>query len=149
MPAKDHGPFKFFEADGCNLAAFADHSFDIAHSNSVLEHVGSWARMVQFAKEVSRVSEKYFVQTPNYWFPIEPHFVTPFFQWFPKRIRIWMVLHFQLGHRKKAATVDEAVVIVESVGLLNKKMFHQLFKDARILTERFFCLPKSFIAIKK
>jgi len=85
MPAKDHGPFKFFEADGCNLAAFADHSFDIAHSNSVLEHVGSWARMVQFAKEVSRVSEKYFVQTPNYWFPIEPHFVTPFFQWFPKR----------------------------------------------------------------
>lgn len=148
MP-KDHGRFKFVQGDGCNLTAFSDESFDIAHSNSVLEHVGDWGRMVQFAKEVSRVSAKYFVQTPNYWFPIEPHCMVPFFQWFPKPVRVWIILHFQLGHRKKATTVDEAVRIVENARLLNKKMLHELFKDAHIIAERFFCLPKSFIAVKE
>ncbi len=146
---KDHGPFKFVEADGCNLAGFDDKSFHIAHSNSVVEHVGDWKRMVQFAKELTRVSQKYFVQTPNYWFPIEPHCMTPFFHWLPEPIRIWLVSHFQLGHWRKAASMDEAVQIVESARLLNRKMFQDLFKDANILTERLFWLPKSFIALKK
>jgi hypothetical protein len=148
MP-KNHGPFIFVEADGCDLAEFKDKSFHIAHSNSVVEHVGDWERMVQFAKEVTRVSQKYFVQTPNYWFPIEPHCMTPFFHWLSKPARIWVVSHFQLGHWIKAASVGEAVELVESCRLLNRKMFQELFKDSHVLSERFFWLPKSFIALKK
>lgn len=147
--ARDHGPFKFVEADGCDLSGFHDESFHIAHSNSVVEHVGDWARMVQFAKEVSRVSKKYFVQTPNYWFPVEPHCMTPFFHWLPKPTRLWLVSHFQLGHWSKAASIDEAVRIVESARLLNKKMVQGLFLDANVLTEKLFFMPKSFIAIRK
>jgi SAM-dependent methyltransferase len=143
-----HDPFKFVEGDGCDLSMFDDHSFHVAHSNSVLEHVGDWNRMLQFAGEVSRVSERYFVQTPNYWFPIEPHSMTPFFHWLPKPIRIWLVSHFQLGHWEKAASRDDAVRIVESARLLNKKRFQQLFGDAEISTERFLGLPKSFVAIR-
>lgn len=146
---KDHGPFKFVGADGCDLSGFGDRSFHIAHSNSVVEHVGDWGHMVQFAKELSRVSSRCFVQTPNYWFPIEPHCWTPFFHWLPKSIRIWLVSHFQLGHWRRAGTVDEAVRIVESARLLNRKMLRQLFKDAEIRTERFFWLPKSLIAVKR
>lgn len=148
MP-KDHGPFTFVGADGCDLAGFGDRSFHIGHANSVVEHVGDWERMVQFAKELSRISSKYFVQTPNYWFPIEPHCMTPFFHWLPRPIRIWLVLRFQLGNWRRAATVDEAVRTVESARLLNRKMFQELFKDAQILTERFFWLPKSFVAVKR
>ncbi|MDO8412874.1 MAG: hypothetical protein Q7S51_03670 [Gallionellaceae bacterium] len=148
MP-QDHGPFKFVGADGCNLAAFADKSFHIAHSNSVVEHVGDWSRMVQFAKELSRIAQKYFVQTPNYWFPVEPHFMTPFFHWLPKPVRLQLVLNFQLGNWNKAASIDEAMRTVESARLLNKDMFQELFKDADILTEKFYGLPKSFIAVKK
>ena len=48
---------------------------------------------------------------------------------------------------RRVATVDEAVRIVESTRMLNRKMFQELFKDAQILTERFFWLPKSFIAV--
>jgi hypothetical protein len=147
MP-KDHGPFTFLESDGCDLACFDDRSFHIAHSNSVLEHVGDWERMVQFAKELARVSQVYFVQTPNYWFPIEPHCMTPFFHWLPKPIRIWLVSHFQLGHWRKAVSIDKAVRIVESARLLNRKMFRELFKDAHVLTERFFWVPKSFTAMR-
>ncbi|GAB4471649.1 MAG: hypothetical protein Kow0088_05600 [Anaerolineales bacterium] len=145
---ENHGPFSFVEADACNLTQFADHSFDIAHSNSVVEHVGDWDRMVKFAKEVRRVAKSYFVQTPNYWFFIEPHCMTPFFHWLPKPIRVWLVLHFQLGHWRKADSIVDAVYIVESARLLDKKMFQALFPDATILTERYFLSPKSLVAIK-
>ena len=144
----DHGPFRFIEADGCDLSEFRDFSFNIAHSNSVLEHVGDWGCMVKFANEISRVSEKYFVQTPNYWFPIEPHFMTPFFHWLPKPTRLWLVSHFKLGSWKSATSIDEAVRMVESARLLNKKMLQGLFPNANIFVEKLFFLPKSFIAIK-
>ena len=144
----DHGRFKFIAADACDLSALEDYSFHIAHSNSVVEHVGDWNRMQSFAKEISRIGRKFFVQTPNYWFPIEPHCMTPFFHWLPKPIRIWLVYHFQLGHWKKAESVDDAIQIVESARLLNRAMFQTLFKDANIVTEWLFFLPKSFIAIR-
>ena len=148
MP-NDYGRYKFIVADGCNLSGVDDGSFHIAHSNSVLEHVGDWGRMVRFAQELSRVSQKYFVQTPNYWFPVEPHCMMPFFQWLPKPIRVWLVSHFKLGHWRKANTTDEAMRIVESARLLTRKMFRELFPESTIVIERLFLLPKSFIAVKQ
>ncbi len=148
MP-RDHGIFRFAEADGCDLSCFGDNSFHIAHSNSVIEHVGHWRRIVQFAAELERVAEKLFVQTPNYWFPIEPHCMTPFFHWLPRPTQIWLVLHLQLGHWSRAASIDEAVRLIERAYLLNKKMLQEAFKDSCILTERFLGLPKSFVAIKR
>ena len=64
MP-RDRGRFKFIAADGCDLREFDGESFHIAHSNSVVEHVGDWRRMVSFANELSRVAPKYHVQTQN------------------------------------------------------------------------------------
>ena len=121
----------------------------IAHCNSVIEHVGDWQRMVSFARELSRVAPRHFVQTPNYWFPIEPHFMMPFFHWFPKPVRLWLVLHFNLGFWRKANTIDEAMRIIEHARLLTKKMFRELFPEYTIVLERFFLLPKSILAIKK
>lgn len=146
---EDHGIFSFAGADACNLSGYEAGSFHIAHSNSVIEHVGDWERISRFAAETARVAERYFVQTPNYWFPVEPHFMAPCFQWLPKPMRVWLVMHFQLGHRRRAASIDEAVRSVESVNLLNRKMMRALFADAEIVTERLFGLPKSFIALKR
>lgn len=141
--------FTFRPGDGCSLKDFGDGSFHIAHSNSVLEHVGDWSRMIAFARELSRLAENYFVQTPNYWFPIEPHFMTPFFHWLPRPTRIWLISHFNLGNWSKAQSVDEAVRAVESARLLNRRMFQSLFADASVLTEKFCGLPKSFIAVRR
>lgn len=146
--AEDHGPFKFVEADACDLDRFENKSFDIAHANSVVEHVGDWTRMVAFAAELKRVSRRYFCQTPNYWFPVEPHCMTPFFHWLPNPSRLWLVSHFQLGHWARAASTDEAVRTVESARLLNRKMMHSLFPDATVSTERILGLAKSFVAVK-
>src|SRR5690606_18813309 len=105
---------EYFKADACNLADIVDQSFDIAHSNSVVEHVGEWERMIQFANELARVSRGYFVQTPNYWFPMEPHCMIPFFHWLPEPSKVWLVLNFQLGHWRRASSVEDAVEIVRS-----------------------------------
>ncbi len=147
MP-EDQGLFRFIQVDACNLSCFEDKSFDISHSNSVIEHVGDWKRMVRFSEELKRVSKNCFCQTPNYWFPIEPHCMTPFFHWLPKPTRLWLVSHFALGHWRKAESTDDAVHIVESARLLNKKMLRALFPDASIVTERLFLIPKSFVAIQ-
>jgi 2-polyprenyl-3-methyl-5-hydroxy-6-metoxy-1,4-benzoquinol methylase len=148
LRATDHGRFTFITGDGCDLAFLGDRSFHIAHSNSVVEHVGDWARMVRLATELTRLSSRTFVQTPNYWFPVEPHCMTPFFHWLPKPLRVWLVRHFRLGHWAKATSTDEAVRLVESARLLNRAMLQELFKDAHIVTERFVGLPKSLIAIR-
>ena len=147
-PPRDEGRYRYVEADGCDLSRFADGSFHIAHSNSVIEHVGDWQRMTRFASELSRVSQRYFVQTPNFWFVLEPHFMTPFFHWLPEPTRVWLVRNFQLGQWKRADSLDEAVRIVESARLLSRRMFQTLFADGTVHTERLLGLPKSLIAMK-
>lgn len=144
----DREIFQFMEADACDLAELKDKSFDIAHSNSVVEHVGDWQKMLKFSQEISRVANNYFVQTPNFWFPMEPHCMTPFFHWLPEPVKVWLVQHLQLGHWQKAQSTSHAVEIVQSARLLNKSMFQALFSDASINTETLLLMPKSYIAIK-
>ncbi len=148
MPV-DHGRFEFVQGDGCNLEMVDDLSFDIAHSNSVIEHVGEWERMVDLASEISRVAQRYFVQTPNYWFPVEPHFMTPFFHWLPRWQRIWLVRHFSLGQWPRRSTKDDAIAAVDSARLLSRRKLRILFGDAEIVSERFLGLPKSLVAIRR
>lgn len=134
--------------DACDLSQFDDETFHIAHSNSVIEHVGDWSRMVAFASELKRVARTYYVQTPNYWFPVEPHAMTPFIHWLPKPTRIWLVMHLQLGNWSKATTIEKAVATIESARLLNREMVGALFPEAEIRIERFALMPKSIVAFK-
>lgn len=143
----DDGRFRFVCADGCDLSAFADQSFDIAHSNSVIEHVGDWSRMKAFAAETRRVARRFFVQTPNYWFPVEPHCMMPFVHWLPKPLRLWGVMHLRLGQWPRADSVDAGMRAVESARLLSRKMLAALFPEATLLNERLYLLPKSYTAV--
>ncbi len=143
------GSFEFVAADACDLSQFPDHAFHIAHSNSVLEHVGDWGRMQQFASEARRVAPAYFVQTPNYWFPVEPHAMTPFFHWLPRPARVWLVQRAALGHWRKAGDAAEAQQIVDSARLLKRAQLATLFPDATLLTERLLGLAKSFVALRR
>ena len=65
--------------DGCSLP-FPDKSFDIVFSNAVIEHIIGDGKQAQFARELMRVGRSWFVTTPNYWFPLEPHYHLPFIQ---------------------------------------------------------------------
>jgi len=76
--------------DGCQLP-FADDTFDLVFSNSVIEHVPDHNA---FAREAARVGRSYYVQTPNYWFPIEPHFLAPLIHFLPAKWRTKIARHF-------------------------------------------------------
>ena len=141
--------YKFFQGDGCDLSFFKDNSFHIAHSNSVIEHVGDWKHMVKFAKEASRIAPNLFIQTPYFWFPIEPHFMTPFIHWLPKPVRVNLLLRSDVGVKKRAQSIDDAVRKVERAQLLDKKMFQSLFPDTTIIEEKIAWLTKSLIAIRE
>ena len=104
--------------------------------------------MVAFAGEVRRLAPAYFVQTPNFWFPIEPHFMAPLFHWLPEPARVALVRRFALGHRRRQPDVGKAMDEIESVRLLNRKMFSFLFPDGKLVIERMLGLPKSLIAIR-
>ena len=128
---------------------YTQSDFDLIHSNSVIEHVGDWGAMKKFASNVTTFKGGYFIQTPNFWFPIEPHCMTLFFHWLPKPIKLAFVRKMKLGHWPKASNISEAVDIVDSARLLNKSQFAFLFSDAEIISEKLFFLTKSFVAIKR
>lgn len=132
-------------ADAKSMKQFKDKEFDIAFSNSMIEHVGTYKNQVVVANEIMRISQRYFVQTPNYYFPVEPHFIFPFFQFLPLNIKVWLVTNFKLGWRKKAADKSKAIKLVNSINLLRKNQLMELFPGATLFEEKILGLTKSFI----
>lgn len=140
--------FSFEKGDGCALR-YSDESFDIAHSNSVIEHVGDWQKMQAFARETKRVGRAYYVQTPSYWFPIEPHFGFPAFHWLPRSIRVALLRNFSIGHFEVCGSEEEATELIDGARLLKFGQMRSLFDDALFVREKFGPLTKSFIAIRQ
>lgn len=134
--------------DARNMREFSDKQFQIVFSNSVIEHVGSYEHQRQMAQEVQRVGERFYVQTPNRYFPLEPHFLFPFFQFLPVKLRVFLVTHFNLGWRGKIRDRQEALQAVNEIRLLTEKELKQLFPGARIYKEKLLGLTKSFIVYK-
>ena len=132
--------------DATDLSVFPDNSFDIAFSNSVIEHLFSFQNQQKMASEALRVSKYHFIQTPNYWFPIEPHWVFPCFQYLPAIIRTVLTRNFNLGHLKKSASWAQAKRQVEEIQLLGKSEMKMLFPSSKIWEEKLFSLTKSFVA---
>lgn len=124
---------------------FADASFDVVFSNSVIEHVGGHEDQCRMAREVKRVGARYFLQTPNRHFPIEPHFLFPYFQFLPVPARVWLLQHFRLGWRSRIRDAGKARASVESVRLLSKAELIALFPDASLFEEKMVGLTKSFV----
>lgn len=142
------GKFIHLDADATDLSGLPDMSFDFVHSNSVIEHVGDWAKMSAMAANVRRLAPKYYVQTPNFWFPYEPHFRCLFLHWLPEQIRYRLVNRFALGFADAKGTTDAAMLRVQSARLIDAGQMRALFPDAEIVPERFCGLAKSWIAVR-
>lgn len=136
--------FTSVAGNACQLQ-FGDATFDVVFSNSVIEHVGGREEQRQMAEEVKRVGRRYFLQTPNRTFPLEPHFLVPFFQFLPVSTRVWLVRHFDVGWYKKIDDPQQARELVESIRLLNRSELLTLFPGSNLFEEKFFGLTKSFI----
>lgn len=139
--------FSAVSGDACDARLFAGRRFDLVHSNSVIEHVGEMDRMQAFADNVRRLSDRFFVQTPNFWFPLEPHFRVIGFQWMPLSLRIALMQRRNLGFFPRAKTRQEAVNNVAEIRLLDAKMMRRLFPEAELREERVAGLTKSLMAV--
>jgi hypothetical protein len=134
--------------DARRMKDFKDLSFDIVHSNSVIEHVGRWDDMASMAAEIRRLAPRYFVQTPYFWFPIEPHARFPLLHWMPESWRYRILMRRSCGFWKKQPDVGSATKAIQSAVLLDKRQIEFLFPDGKIVSERFFGLTKSLIAVR-
>jgi hypothetical protein len=139
--------FEFALGDARSLARFGDKSFDLVFSNSVIEHVGDRSDQQAVADEIRRVGVRYYVQTPNYGFPIEPHFLFPGFQFLPVSARVALLTRFQLGWMPRTPDPEEARRVVESVRLLRERDLAALFPDGELHRETFAGLTKSLIVV--
>jgi hypothetical protein len=134
--------------DGRDLA-YADNSFDIAYSNSVIEHVGGDTDQRAFAAEIRRIAPRYYVQTPNRWFVVEPHLIAVGIHLLPRAVTRRLVRWLSVWgwvDRPDQARID---ALLDSIHLLDKRRLRQLFPDAEILEERVFGMTKSLIAIRR
>lgn len=146
LPPPRHPGIRSVQGDACKLDAFADREFDVVFSNSVIEHVGDLARCQAMADEVQRVGRRYFVQTPNRHFPIDPHFPFPFFQFFPVGARARLLQALPLAWVGRIRDPANAREVAQSVRLLSEREFRALFPGCSLYREKLLGLTKSFIA---
>jgi SAM-dependent methyltransferase len=125
-------PGPFVRADAAAGLPFADGEFDLVYCSSVIEHVPT-ARRAAFAAEVRRVGRGWFVQTPAFSFPVEPHALLPFAHWLPVALRRH---YWPLG----------AAGEWEDISLLRRAEMEALFGPAK--AERVGPLVKSWVCVK-
>lgn len=147
-PEADFGDVVVRPGNACNLSEFADDSFDLVHSNSVIEHVGRYEQMSQMASEVRRLAPAYYLQTPYAYFPIEPHYRAPFVHWLAPETRAKILMKVKLGFMGRYDTFEAAMKDVDTIHLLNLRQMRALFPDATIEHERLLGLTKSVVCVR-
>jgi hypothetical protein len=133
--------------DGQRLP-FKDGAFDVAFSNSVIEHLGDWNKQQQLAREIVRVARYYYVQTPNRRFFVEPHLITPFIHFFPRNWQRRMLRNCTIWGLVMRPTPQQCDQFLKEVRLLSEAEMGLLFADGKILREKVAGMTKSIIAVR-
>ena len=129
--------------DATNLNQFKNKSFDIVHSNSVIEHLYNFENQKKMASEIMRVGQKYIVQTPNKYFFIEPHYLLPFFNIVPEKLKYLILTKTKLSRLKKWDK-NFTKQYIKEIRLLSEKEMKKLFPKSKIYFEKFLGMNKSF-----
>lgn len=147
-PAEVPGWAEVERGDACALPShIARRRYDLVFSNSVIEHVGGHERRLRFAETVRSLSERYWVQTPYRYFPVEPHWLFPGLQFLPVALRARIAHRWPLAYtpgRPKAAVL-RTVLWTE---LIDRTQLRHYFPDAQVRSERVAGLTKSLIAVR-
>jgi hypothetical protein len=141
------GEAQYIRADGCSLP-FSDGAFDVVFCNSVIEHLGDEEGTRKFSAEIRRVGVRYWVQTPDRHFPIEPHYLAPLIHYFPKS---WQKRLFRYGTGTGLLTKpskQEIAALVDELYPLSLDQLAQLFPDGEVEIERFLGMSKSLVAYR-
>jgi SAM-dependent methyltransferase len=138
--------FNHLVGNAMHMPEFADKSYDIVFSNSVIEHLTTFENQMRMANEIRRVGKRYFVQSPNHYFPVEPHFLVPFFQFLPLELRVRWIMTSDIFWHERIKDRAEAEEFIRSFRLPTRKDMQALFPDAKLYPEIFYGLVKSYSA---
>lgn len=136
---QSHHRIAYLEGDACSIPDFHPGDFDLVFSNSVIEHVGDYNKRVEFANEVLRLSDKYWIQTPSKYFPIEAHCGMPFWWFYPTELRSYFLKKWE----KKLPAWTE---MVSTTLVVSERELLDILPGCEIKYEWFFLAPKSLIA---
>ncbi|HOO52788.1 MAG TPA: class I SAM-dependent methyltransferase [Methanothrix sp.] len=136
-----HTNISLVVGDARDMSEFGDEAFDVAFSNSVIEHVGGPAEQRQMAEEVMRVGRRYFVQTPNRSYPFEPHFLFPLFQFLPLNLKVFIIRRWY----PRISDKEKATNAAKSVRLLGRREVADLFPDGKIWDEKLLGMTNSLV----
>jgi SAM-dependent methyltransferase len=132
VAARPDYPGPFVLADVLDGLPFEDGEFHLAYCSSVIEHVAPEDRPA-FARELRRVAGGWYVQTPAFSFPIEPHALLPAAHWLPARLRR---PYWRLG----------VAGVWEDIALLRRHEMAALFGEP--IAERAGPLVKSWVSVR-
>ena len=129
--------------DACSLP-WPDKSFDIVYSNAVIEHVGDFGDQKKMASEVMRVGRKWFVTTPNRWYPFEFHMRLPFVTWLPFHgyLRAGQIVSYNHVKQKYACGLKP-----DHLRLMTANELGMCFPGSRIIKQRVTFMPETLIAV--
>jgi hypothetical protein len=139
--------FRFVPGDAADLP-FEDAAFDLAFSNSVIEHLGTAEKQALMAREVRRVGRSIWVQTPSRHFPIEPHYLTPVIHWLPRALQRKLLRNFSVWGLIARPPKELVEKNVNEIRLLDYGELALLFPDCEIRRERVLGITKSLIAVR-
>jgi hypothetical protein len=136
--------------DACDPPTWlAGERFDLVYSNSVLEHVGGHDRRKRFAETARAAAPHHWVQTPYRYFPLEPHFLFPGYQFLPLAVRTAMARHWGPTRQSVHAMPHrDAVDYVQSIELLSVTDMKMYFPDSELMREHLGGMVKSLIAVR-
>lgn len=136
------------DGDACDPPpSILSAAYDLVYSNSVIEHVGGHHRRRQFAAVVESAADRFWVQTPYRYFPLEPHWLLPGLQHLPVLVRAHLTLRWPLTHTR-APTLDRSIAAQLATELLDITQMRFYFPRAEIELERMAGVPKSIIAAR-
>ncbi len=111
--------------------------YDLVFSNSTIEHVGGHSQRRKFVSAVEQLAPRHWIQTPYRYFPVEPHFVAPGFQFLS-------LIHIH----SRPDSPESAMNAVINIELLTRTEMRYLFPGSVLLSERVLGAPKSLIAVR-
>jgi ubiquinone/menaquinone biosynthesis C-methylase UbiE len=126
------GPYQAIIADGCHLP-INDKGVDFIFANALLEHIPREDRHL-FASEIKRVCRKgFFLANDNHWFPIDPHYYVPLYQFLPHRFKKFISRYVSFKWFPRGT--------YDPIDLLTIKEYKKLFPGARYEALRFAFSP--------
>jgi len=129
--------------DACKLP-WPDKHFDIVYSNAVIEHVGDFDKQKQMAAEIMRVGKRWFVTTPNRWYPFEFHMRLPFVTWLPGHSYLWVGRLVSYNHVRKKYVFGTKC---DGLRLLTARQLKCCFADSKIIKQRVTFMAETLIAV--